>query len=334
MSAWIVGTGAAVPDRVVTNQELAESLGIDAERIEAGSGIRERRWAAPGESTSHLAARAVSAAIEGARLRPCDVDYLIGGTLSPDYQVPGVAPLVQRKVSGLPCVPALDVRVGCAAILYALQIARALVASGSARNVVCFGAEAQSKGLDLSPRSAETSMLFGDGAGAIVVSGESDRTALEIVDVLIETDGAHAELLGVRAPGTANGARWLDEGTIAEGLHFPSMDGRTVILHAVRRLVWAAEAIVRRNDLSLDDIDLVVPHQANGNLLRALVTRLGCLEERVVTNVSRLGNTSGASAFIALDQAWREQRIRPGARVLVLAFGAGFTWGAVLCHAS
>jgi 3-oxoacyl-[acyl-carrier-protein] synthase III len=333
MSAWIVGTGATLPERVVTNDELAGVLDIDAGRIEASSGIRERRWAAAGEATSDLGARAVEAAIEDARLQPSDVDYLIGGTLSPDYQVPGIAPLVQRKVRGLPCVPALDVRVGCTAILYSLQIARALVVSDSARTVVCFGAEAQSKGLDLSPRSAETSMLFGDGAGALVVSGAPSRTALQILDVLIETDGAHAELLGVRAPGTAHGARWLDDAAIAEGLHFPSMDGRTVILHAVRRLVGAAESIVRRNELSLDDLDLVVPHQANGNLLRALAPRLGCPDERVVTNVARLGNTSGASAFLALDQARHEQRVRPGALVLVLAFGAGFTWGAALFRA-
>jgi 3-oxoacyl-[acyl-carrier-protein] synthase III len=337
MSAWIVGTGSAVPERVIANEALGRVLGIEASRIEAASGIRERRWVSHDETASGLAVRAVVAALESARVSADEVDYLVGGTLSPDYHVPGIAPLVQRAIPGIARIPALDVRVGCAAILYELQLARALVEAGAAHSVVCFGAEAQSKGLDLDPRSAETSMLFGDGAGALVVVGERgrdpDRRALAIVDTLVETDGEYAEALCVRAPGTANGARWIDEGLLAANAHLPHMDGRAVILHAVRRLGEATRAILRRNGLTIGDVDLVVPHQANGNLLEALASRLGLDRERVVTNVARLGNTSGASAFIALDQAWREERLRREATVLVLAFGAGFTWGAALCRA-
>ena len=334
----IVGAGAALPSRVVTNVELAAMLGVSPAWIEASSGIRERRWVGASESTSDLAVDAVREALDDASMGSDQIDYLIGCTLSPDYQTPGIAPLVQRKLDGCRQIPALDIRAGCAGILYSLQIARGLIASGAARNVACFGAEAQSKGLDLDPRSAELSMLFGDGAGAIVISGEhkpsaqSSRFALNIADILIETDGRFAEDLIVRAPGTANGARWIDAGQLDAGLHHGSMQGRSVILQAVRKLADASISICERNKISLDEIDVVIPHQANANLLRALARKLAISDERVVTNVDRFGNTSGASAFLTLWQAKREHRFRGGCYVLIVAFGAGFTWGAALCR--
>lgn len=335
---YIVGTGAALPSRVVTNAEIAPLLGVTPDWIEANSGIRERRWVEAAQSTSDLAVAAVRNALADASLGSDQVDYLIGCTLSPDYQVPGIAALVQRKLDGCRQIPALDIRAGCSGILYSVQLARGLIESSAARNVVCFGAEAQSKGLDLNPRSAELSMLFGDGAGAIVVSGNQEPQSasralgLKIEDILIETDGRFAEDLVVRAPGTANGARWLDAAQMAAGLHYGSMQGRSVILHAVRKLANAANVITARNGISLDAVDVVVPHQANANLLRALAKKLGMSEERIVMNVDRFGNTSGASAFLALWQANREHRFRSGAYVLILAFGAGFTWGAALCR--
>lgn len=337
VGCYIVGAGAALPSRVVTNAELAPLLGVSPDWIETNSGIRERRWVEADQSTSDLAAVAVRNALDDAALRSDQVDYLIGCTLSPDYQAPGIAPLVQRKLDGCRPIPALDIRVGCTGILYSLQLARGLIASGAARNVVCFGAEAQSKGLDLNPRSAELSMLFGDGAGAAVVSnqqgltGRSRECSLRIEDILIETDGRFAEDLIVRAPGTANGARWIEADQLASGLHRGSMQGRSVILHAVRKLADAANEITERNGISLDAIDVVVPHQANANLLRALAKKLSISEERIIMNVDRFGNTSGASAFLTFWQASEERRFRAGSYVLVLAFGAGFTWGAALC---
>ncbi len=338
VACFIVGTGVSLPSRVVTNREIAPLFGITSDWIEASSGIRERRWVEPGQSTSDLAVAAVRDALVDASLSSDQVDYLIGCTLSPDYQVPGIAALVQRKLDGCRQIPALDIRAGCAGILYGLQLARGLIESGAARHVVCFGAEAQSKGLDLNPRSAELSMLFGDGAGALVVSGEqesaidSQEPSLRIEDILIETDGRFAEDLIVRAPGTGNGAQWIDSEQMAAGLQHGSMQGRSVILQAVRKLADAAIRITERNSLSLAEVDVVIPHQANANLLRALAKRLSISEERVVTNVERFGNTSGASAFLAFWQAKREHRFHAGSNVLILAFGAGFTWGAALCH--
>jgi 3-oxoacyl-[acyl-carrier-protein] synthase-3 len=314
-------------------------LGVTAEWIEANSGIRERRWIEADQATSDLAVAAVRDALTDGGTSAEQVDYLIGCTLSPDYQVPGISPLVQHKLEGCRNIPAIDIRAGCAGILYSLQLARALIESQAASTVVCFGAEAQSKGLDLNARAAELSMLFGDGAGAVVVSGEPNpsRTAREYVlrldDVLIETDGSFAEDLIVRAPGTANGARWFDESQFAAGLHCGSMQGRSVILHAVRKLSNAALHILDRNGLSPNQVDVVIPHQANANLLLALARKLSIAPDRVVVNVDRLGNTSGASAFLALCQAHRQEKIEPGSRLLILAFGAGFTWGAALGRA-
>ena len=336
MSCYIIGAGAALPERVVANAELSPLLGVTSDWIESNSGIRERRWVRAEESTSDLAVAALQDALSCSCVGSEMIDYLIGCTLSPDYQVPGIAPLVQRKLAGCRPVPAVDLRVGCAAILYSLQLARGLIASDEAGTVACFGAEAQSKGLDLAPRSAELSMLFGDGAGALIVSGDTHascgRFGLSVEDVLLASDGSFAEDLIVRAPGTANGARWFDSGQLFEGLHFGSMNGRNVILHAVRKLAEAALEITERNGLGLDEIDLVIPHQANGNLLAALSRKLSFSPERVISNVGRFGNTGGASAFIALWQAFQEKRLRPGAAVLIVAFGAGFTWGAALCR--
>ena len=334
MSCYIIGCGAALPERVVTNEELAPALGVAPDWIEANSGIRERRWVNAEQSASELAVMAMRDALIDAGVNAAQLDYLIGGTLSPDYQVPGIAPLVQRKLEGCRQIPAVDVRVGCAGILYSLQLARALVESGAASTVACFGAEAQSKGLDISQRSAELSMLFGDGAGAVIISRERGQSglALRIDDVLIATDGNFAADLIVRAPGTANGARWFDREQREERLHYGAMNGRSVILQAVRKLGDAAIEITTRNNITLDQIDVIVPHQANANLLRALGKRLAISEERIVMNVDRYGNTSGASAFLALHQTQHEKRLQPGARVLILAFAAGFTWGAALCQ--
>ncbi len=333
MTCYLTGFGSALPRRVVTNGELAPRLGVEPAWIERSSGIRERRWVEANETASGLAIDACCAALADARIDASEVDYLVAGTMSPDYQVPGIAPLVQRGLDGCRAVPAIDVRVGCCAILYGLDLARSLLASGAAGTVLCVAAEALSKGLDLSPESAEISMLFGDGAGAFVARRDPGPCGgLAVEDVLVETDGAFAEALAVRAPGTANGARWWSEDLDARSK--PFLDGRTVILHAVRRLADAATRICERNGVRLSDVDLVVPHQANGNLLRTLATRLHVDPERVVTNLDRYGNTGGASAFLALDEAWHPRRPEPGRLVLVLAFGAGFTWGAGLLRAS
>ncbi len=337
MSCYILGYGANLPEKVITNQELAPKLGVSSEWIETNSGIRERHWVEPNQTTSDLAVLAVKQAIDNAGITPDAVDYLIGGTLSPDYQVPGIAPLVQNKLNGLRNIPAVDLRVGCVNILYSLQLAKGLVEANLANTIVCFGAEAQSKGLNLTPKAAELSMLFGDGAGALVISNKprlssyTNAPVLELQDVVIATDGSFAEDLAVKSPGTANGAEWLNSESIEKGLHYGVMNGRVVIMQAVRKLGDIASEILKRNNLSLEEINLIIPHQANINLLRSLAKRLSISENQIVVNLDRYGNTSSASAFLALHQAKEEKRLISGQNILFLAFGAGFTWGAALC---
>jgi 3-oxoacyl-[acyl-carrier-protein] synthase-3 len=332
MTAYITSVGAALPERVVTNAELGPMLGVSPDWIESNSGIKQRRWAGAETSASDLATMAVADTISASGVEAGQIDYLIGCTMSPDYQVPGIAPLVQNKVTGIGTVPALDIRTACCGLLYSLQLARGLVNSGAAKSVVCFGAEAQSKGLPLDHAHAEISMLFGDGAGALLVQPQPAPTgvSLKLDDVMVFTDGAFARDLCVRAPGSGNGAAWLGAEQLEEGMHLPRMEGKSVILHAVRKLNEAAAEIMARNGLSANDIDVVIPHQANGNLLKVLAKRMEVRPDRMVVNLNCLGNTGSASAFIALWEAKTEGRLKPGTRVLFLAFGAGFTWGAAL----
>lgn len=336
MSCYIIGSGAALPARVVTNAELAPRLGVTPDWIETNSGIRERRWVDAEQSTSDLAALAARDAILDAGIVVEQVDYLLACTISPDYQTPGIAPLVQRKLECCRQIPALDLRVACSAILYSLQVGGALIDSKAAGTVLCCAAEAQSKGLDLSSRSADLSMLFGDGAGALILSNEPQQTgnhfSLRVVDVLTASDGSFAEDLIVRAPGTANGAQWLDAEQLKAKLHQGSMNGRTVIMQAVKKLVDAATLILHRNEVTIAQVSALIPHQANANLLRILGERLKFPPERIIRNIEFLGNTGGASAFLALSQAQREMRLKSNSYVLILAFGAGFSWGAALCE--
>ena len=322
------------PERSVSNEELAERLGLEAEQIFKSSGIRRRRWAAAGTTTSSLAAEALHLALEDAHLQAEDVDYLLFGTMTPDRFIPGSAPSVQ-KLLGLREIPCLDIRAACVNALYALQLAGALVTSGAARHVAICLAEIQSAYLNLSPEAGTTSMLFGDGASALIVSGEKTDGALEIIDVNLATDGTYVDDLGLRCPGTEFGASH----THSQGEHasdyFPRMVGQSVILQASRKIVAACQAVLQRNNLQAADVRWMVPHQANANLLAQVARGLKFPTDQggVISVLEDYGNTSSASMGIALDTLRRSERIKEGEYLLLTAFGAGFTWGAGLCRA-
>lgn len=324
----------SVPEGAVTNEELAEKLGLEAEQIFKSSGIRRRRWAAAGTTTSSLAAAALSSALEDARLSAADVDYLLFGTMTPDRFIPGSAPSVQ-KLSGLRDIPCLDIRATCCNALYALQLARALVTSGTAQRIAICLAEIQSAYLDLSPASGTTSMLFGDGASALIVSGEAGAGALEILDIHLATDGAYVDDLGMRSPGTEFGAAHTHDRAEHAADYFPRMVGQSVILQASRKMVAAAQSVLGRNSLAATDVRWLVPHQANANLLAQVARLLKFPTEGggVVSVIEDFGNTSSASMGIALDTLRRSGRIQTGDYLLLPAFGSGFTWGAGLCRA-
>jgi 3-oxoacyl-[acyl-carrier-protein] synthase-3 len=322
------------PEQSVSNEEIAEKLGLEAEQIFKSSGIRRRRWATKGTTTSSLAANALQLALEDAGLKAEDVDYLIFGTMTPDRFIPGSSPAVQKSLS-LREIPCLDIRATCCNALYALQLARALVTSGTARHVAICLAEVQSAFLDLSPQAGTTSMLFGDGASALVVSNERNVGALEILDIHLATDGTYIDDLGLRCPGTEFGTTRSHEWSEHMEDYSARMVGQSVILQASRKIVAACQTVLQRNNLQTSDIRWMVPHQANTNLLAQVARGLRFATDQggVISVLEDYGNTSSASMGIALDTLRRSGRIQPGERLLLPAFGAGFTWGAGLCVA-
>lgn len=338
MGAFIIGSGKCLPDVVVTNEEIAAWLNIEPEQIFKSSGIRQRRWAREGATTSALAVEALRGALDDASLSGDSIDFLIFGTMTPDRFIPGSAPSIQHAL-GLREIPALDIRAACCNALYALQLARALINSNTAHNVAICLAEVQSPFLDLSPTAATLSMLFGDGASALVVSGGSPtvskRSALEIQDVLLATNGQYVDDLGIRCPGTECGNFRSHSPNDFAADYLPRMNGQSVILQASRRIVSACRAVLERNQLSAKDVRWVVPHQANANLLAQVARGLNLSADNceVISVLEDLGNTSSASMGIAIDKLRQSNRIEPNDYVLLPAFAAGFTWGAGLCRA-
>lgn len=325
MKVFINGSGAFLPARVVSNQELSRQLDLDPARIFKSSGIRERRWAARGTTTSSLACEALKLAVDNASISLTDIDYLLFGTTTADRFIPGSASAVQSMLN-LREVPCIDIRAACCNGLYGLQLARALVASGTAHNIAICLAEVQSVFLDLSPRAATTSMLFGDGAAALIVSSEPQAGALEIVDVHLATDGKYIDDLGIRCPGS----EFVEQ---PDSKDFAArMVGQSVILQASRRMLSACQQVLERNGMTAADVRWIVPHQANANLLAQLARGLGLRDaNKVISVIEHTGNTSSASMGIALDTLRRSGDLQWGDYVLMPGFAAGFTWGAALC---
>jgi 3-oxoacyl-[acyl-carrier-protein] synthase-3 len=333
VQAFIIGSGAHAPDRVVTNEEIADALGLTAEQIFKSSGIRQRRWAARDTTTSELASAALERAMADAGCQPSDVDYLLLGTMTPDRFIPGSAATVQRR-AGLGEIPCLDLRAACCNVLYGLQVARALVTSNAARTVALVVAEIQSAWLDLSAASGTLSMLFGDGAAALIISGERRRAALEIIDVAIATDGSYADDLGVRAPGSQYGNHCGARRAADDADFKPRMNGQAVIVQASRRMTAISQEVLRRNALDISEVAWIVPHQANANLLAQVARnlRFAAGAERVVSLLEEYGNTSSAAMGMAIDHLRRSGRAQADDVILLPAFAAGFTWGAGLCR--
>jgi 3-oxoacyl-[acyl-carrier-protein] synthase III len=304
--AGIIGVGAAVPARVVTNAELVTRLDTSDDWIVRRTGIRERRRLAAGESLAELGAQAARSALEDAGRGAEEVDHVIVSTITPDRLTPGLAPEVARLL-GAHRAGAVDVNAACAGFLYALDQASALVESGRASVVLVCGAEALSRITDHEDRG--TAVLFGDGAGAVVVAGGPQE--LGCARFVLGADGARGHLLYAE-----------------QGQRVIRMEGREVYRHAVQRMADATAEALEREGLDVEDVDLFVAHQANARILEATAAELGLAREKVFANVDRMANTSSASIPLALAQAEEQGRLRPGATVALAAFGAGFVWGA------
>ncbi|MCZ8340910.1 MAG: ketoacyl-ACP synthase III [Burkholderiaceae bacterium] len=316
----IAGTGSALPERCVDNATLAAELGergieTSDDWIVARTGIRQRYLASPEVTSSVLGARAARAALESAGLQPSDIGLIVVATSTPDYVFPSTACLVQRELGIVGC-PAFDVQAVCSGFVYGLTVADALIRSGAAKHALVIGAEVFSRILDWNDRG--TCVLFGDGAGAVVLSASD---APGVLAAKLHADGRHESIL--RTAG--NVAR----GSIT-GHPFLTMDGQAVFKLAVGVLDEVARETVAAAGLTVPDIDWLIPHQANVRILQATGRKLGLPPGKVVVTVDRHANTSAASVPLALDVAVRDGRIRPGHLVMLQGVGGGFTWGAVL----
>jgi 3-oxoacyl-[acyl-carrier-protein] synthase-3 len=325
MRAKFAGIGHYVPKRVVTNRDLSELMDTTDEWIVERTGIHERHFVREGEGTSEQGLHAARAALKMAGLQPRDIDFIIFATLSPDYMFPGCGVLLQEKL-GCGMIGALDVRTQCTGFVYGLAVADAFIRMGAYRRILLVGAETQSMGLDLTTRGRDMAVIFGDGAGAaVLVPGEDDGPG--VLETVLHSDGAHAKELWMEVPTCLVPTTRTPE-LVAQGRHFPQMNGREVFKHATRRFVEAVDEVLERVGGTREDIGLVVPHQANKRISDAVGERLGIPPSRIVQNVQKYGNTTAASIPIALSEAVSEGRARPGDLLILVAFGSGFTWGA------
>jgi 3-oxoacyl-[acyl-carrier-protein] synthase III len=325
MRAKFAGVGHYVPQRVVTNNDLAGLMDTSDEWIMERTGVRERRFVREGEGTSEQATHAAREALKVAGLKPKDLDFIIFATLSPDYMFPGCGVLLQERL-GCGTVGALDVRTQCTGFVYGLAVADAFIRMGVYKRILLVGAETQSMGLDLSTKGRDMAVIFGDGAGAaVLVPGEDDGPG--VLDFVLHSEGKHAKELWMEVPTCLLPTTRTPE-LVEQGRHFPQMNGREVFRHATRRFVEAVDEVLLKVGKTRDDVDLLVPHQANRRISDAVGERLGLPSSKIVQNVHRYGNTTAASIPIALSEAISDGRLNPGALVVLVAFGSGFTWGA------
>jgi 3-oxoacyl-[acyl-carrier-protein] synthase-3 len=320
--AAITGWGMAVPDRVLTNADLERIVATSDEWIRTRTGIRERRVVAPGESTSTLATAAGRQAIERAGIEPAAIDLVILATCTPDRPFPATACTVQANL-GLRPVPAFDLAAACSGFVYGLSVATSMVQAGSARNVLLIAADIFTHYINWNDRN--TCVLFGDGAGAVVLQASDEPYGL--LSSVLGASGAHEDLMAVDAGGTRLPAT---PELLEEGRQYVYMNGREIFKQAVREMADSSLQAAREAGVTLDQVGLVVPHQANLRIVEAVAKRIELPMERVFVNLERYGNTSAASVPIALVEAVEQGRVKEGDYVLLTAFGGGLTWASAV----
>jgi 3-oxoacyl-[acyl-carrier-protein] synthase-3 len=328
LAAKIASVAHYVPERRVTNDDLAQCMDTSDAWITERTGIKERRFIEHDDvTTSVLGEHAARRALEGAGWRPDQLDLIVVATLSPDFYFPGVGVLLQQRL-GCRTIPALDIRAQCSGLVYGLSCIDGYIKSRQAKRVLLVCAEVQSPVLDLTTRGREMAVLFGDGAGAVCI--ESVEVAKEgeigIIDSYLGSDGSGAEVLCMKLPGTATPG-FIRASDIQQGLVHPQMEGKVVFKNAVTRLLETAHALLRRNGLQSSDLGLVIPHQANLRINEMVREQLGLPVERVFNNIQRYGNTTAATIPICMSEAVAQGALKSGDLVMTLAFGAGFTWG-------
>lgn len=340
----IIGVGSFIPDQQVNNSDLEEVLDTTDAWIVERTGIRQRHYAKRFEETSTtLAVKAAAVAIERANLSVTDIDMIIFATLSPDYYFPGCGVLLQRAMK-MRQIPALDIRNQCSGFVYGISIADQFIKTGMYKNILLVGSEVQSLGIDFSDKARHISVIFGDGAGAVVLQATEDENA-GILSTHLYSDGEEAELLSMQNPGfhggVYNGVEYTVPNKRFGGGFIPkevvdhcafdvTMDGQAVFRKAVEKFPEVIMEALTHNGYSPKDIDLLVPHQANLRISQFVQKKLRLRDDQVFNNIQKYGNTTAASIPIALNEAWEEGKIKDGDLVCLAAFGSGFTWGSAL----
>jgi 3-oxoacyl-[acyl-carrier-protein] synthase III len=327
----ITGLGYYVPENIVTNDDLSKIMETNDEWIQERTGIKRRRHVNSEEdTTTSMGVKAAKIAIERAGIDKDDIDFIIFATLSPDYYFPGPGVLVQRDL-GIKTVGALDVRNQCSGFVYAVSIADQYIKTGMYKNILVIGSEVHSRGLDFTTRGRGVSVIFGDGAGAAILSREEDLTK-GILSTHLHSEGQHAEELSLIAPGM--GKRWVTD-IIADNnpddeSYYPYMNGQFVFKNAVVRFAEVINEGLQANNLEVSDIDMLIPHQANLRISQYIQQKFKLSDDQVYNNIMNYGNTTAASIPIALTEAWENGKIKEGDTVVLAAFGSGFTWGSVI----
>lgn len=344
-SSRIAGIGMYLPKNVVTNQDLTHYMETSDEWIQERTGIRERRYAdRTGETTATMGIEAARIAIERAGITPQEIDFIIFATLSPDYYFPGCGVLVQRALK-MKEIGALDIRNQCSGFLYAVSVADQFIKTGMYKNILVIGSEKHSFGLDFSTRGRNVAVIFGDGAGAVVLQPTNQEKS-GILSTHLHSDGESAELLAMYNPGThANhwgnfasfnigdlGDMFMSHDMIDQAQNFPYMDGPAVFKKAVVKFPEVIQEALAANRLQPSDINLLIPHQANLRIAQFVQQKLGLRDDQVYNNIQYYGNTTAASVPIALCEAWEKGLIKEGDLVCLAAFGSGFTWGSALLY--
>lgn len=319
--AFIKGVGFFVPEKVVTNQDLEKLVDTTDEWITTRTGIKERRIAEPGTKSSDLGTKAAKQAIESAGLTAADLDLIVVATITPDMFFPSTACAIQNNL-GASC-GAFDMAAACSGFPYALSVAEAYIATGRYNNILVVGSEVLSGFIDWSDRA--TCVLFGDGAGAAIVSRTNDESC--ILASKIGSDGSLGSILEIPGGGSANPT---SQETLDKKLHYLRMQGADVFKVAVRTMELAINDLLKSNGYTIDDVDWVIPHQANIRILTAVADRIKVPIEKVVLNLDRYGNMSSASTVVALTEAVQQKKVRKGNLVVLVAFGGGLTWSATL----
>ena len=325
----IIGVGSYLPENKVSNHDLEEILDTSDEWIRQRTGIETRHWADTNTATSDLALKASLEAIDHAGIKKEDIDFILVASCSADADIPGVSCFLQAKLD-LATVPTLEIKQQCSGFVYGMVLADSLIKSGQYKNILLVGAELQSKGLDKTPNGRNVSILFGDGAGAFVLSANTEGNGPRVICSDLHAEGKYADSLWIERPGSSIGDARITHQDLEEGRQFPLMNGKLVFVHAVKRMTETVQTVLERTGLTQSDIDLYFFHQANLRINQKVGDVLGLTEDQVHNTVQKFGNTTAATIPLGFKDALDAGKVKRGQKIMLTAFGSGFAWGSVL----